>query len=43
MQIHKENVISGFKLAANLLKNVSLMFIHFFKIGTHISGIQSTS
>ena len=43
MQISKENITSGFKMAANLLNSVILMFIHFFFMGTHISGISSTS
>ena len=30
MQISKENITSGFKMAANLLNSVILMFIHFF-------------
>ena len=30
MQIRKENVTFGFKMAANLLNSVILMFIHFF-------------
>ena len=34
MQISKGNVTSGFKIAANLLKSVIMMFIYFYPIGT---------
>ena len=30
MQISEENVTSGFKIAANLLQSVLLIFFHFF-------------
>ena len=38
MQISKENITSGFKMAANLLNSVILMFIHFFFMGTQYFG-----